>query len=1036
MGNGLAPLKQGAGRRWFRFTSFSRSAVPLVLLVACLAGTFLATVDAVQRERESRRQRFTNRVNLIRQSFTERLHSYELLVRGAGGLMTGSPSATPQQWRAYFEQLDFSQDFRGVHALGYIARVAPDRVEDFVAEVRRSGRGRESYEGFSVWPDTNRESLYVVKYVEPQTRNQPALGYDIGEEPFRRAAAEQARDTGEPTVSRAIRLVQAPEAAGVLLLFPVYEGDAPPATVAERRERLRGWTYAALLLARIAGEASTMGEDIVGMDIYEGTEILPVNLLHSYKATNQLAGITGSNAPLSASTDVPFGGHTWTLHFSADPARLTNSSYSMPRFIGLGGLCISLLTFGIARSLSNSEHRAMSLANRATQQLRLQQRAIASANEGIVILAATEGNPIIYANPAFLKMIGYSQPELLGQETTFLFKGEVDQPELPRLLQALKGGHETRALLRECRKDGTPVWVYLRLSPIRDDSGVPTHFLGILENVTERKQAEEQLAKAERRHQSLVNNLAVGVFRVTPGVRGRFIEVNPALVVMCEADDRGHLLGSCVNDLYADPQCGAAFTEELLKQGVVRAHEIQLKTFKGRLFWGSLSATRVTGDEGRVFFEGSLEDITERKRTEQALRESQERFALAVQGTTDGIWDWNVLTNQVYFSPRWKSMLGYENDEVEDNFYGWERLLHPADRDRAMEVIRAHFEGHTSAFELEHRLRHKDGSYRWILARGVAVRDAEGKPLRMAGSHLDLTDRKRAEEDLRRANMELAESQQSLRSALQDLKASHEELKTTQLQLIQAAKLESVGTLAAGVAHEVKNPLQTILLGLDYLDDDTPVTSEGLRPVLHQMRDAVTRANAIVKELLQFSTVTALEMEPEDLNGLVERALWLINYEADAARIRIVRDLCPGLPPVPLDHGKMEQALINVLLNGIQAMTQGGSLTVSTRLSTALSPHAAPQVTLEIVDTGPGIPEDHLARIFDPFFTTKPRGVGTGLGLPIVKKIAELHHARLQVRTLAGGGAAVTFTFNTETSAGTRVAPEAMGSVALPYAQI
>jgi len=137
------------------------------------------------------------------------------------------------------------------------------------------------------------------------------------------------------------------------------------------------------------------------------------------------------------------------------------------------------------------------------------------------------------------------------------------------------------------------------------------------------------------------------------------------------------------------------------------------------------------------------------KTVEETLRHSEERFELAVRGTDAGIWDWDLRTNATYFSPRWKSMLGYEEGELADDFSEWEARLHPDDREHAHGVIRDYLEGKTARYELEHRLRHKDGSYRWIVARAAKVCDGRGKPYRVVGSHLDITDRKRVEEQLR-----------------------------------------------------------------------------------------------------------------------------------------------------------------------------------------------------------------------------------------------------------------------------------------------
>jgi PAS domain S-box-containing protein len=534
----------------------------------------------------------------------------------------------------------------------------------------------------------------------------------------------------------------------------------------------------------------------------------------------------------------------------------------------------------------------------------------------------------------------------------------------------------------------------------------------------ERKTADENHRHFEAQMQAIVDNSPAAIY--LKDIEGRYVLTNLRFQQLLHLS-REETIGKSQFDLF--PQETAQ---------VLREHDRKvLEALKPMEF----EETLLPKGEPRTFISikfplrdasgaayalcGISTDITERKRAELALRQSEERLALVIQGSRDGIWDWDLRTNEVYYSARWKSMLGYAEDEVEHHFSTWERLVHPADRERALGSIRAYLAGQRATYELEHRLRHKDGSYRWILSRGVALRDAQGQPVRMAGSHVDLTERKQAAEQLERAYAELSQSEAALKAALQKLKSTNEELQTTQLQLIQAAKLESVGTLAAGVAHEVKNPLQTILMGLDYLNNNLSTKNGNTKLVLGDMREAVTRANVIIRELLQLSAATDFKPQPEDLNSLVERSLWLINGEVVAAQINVVRKLDGALPPVKVDRSKMEQVLINLFLNALQSMAQGGVLTVTTRHSRfgadlKLSGPAFTQfkagdlvVMVEVQDTGEGIAEENLARVFDPFFTTKPTGVGTGLGLSVVKKIMDLHGGAVGIRNCPLGGVLV-----------------------------
>jgi PAS domain S-box-containing protein len=458
----------------------------------------------------------------------------------------------------------------------------------------------------------------------------------------------------------------------------------------------------------------------------------------------------------------------------------------------------------------------------------------------------------------------------------------------------------------------------------------------------------------------------------------------------------------------------------ILKGEVPSPLEHRIVHKNGEVRWIRNVAVPRHDPEGRlVSYSGLISDITKRKRAEEALTTERNLLRTLIDNLPDYVYVKDTASRFVINNLAHVRVLGASQPadvlaKTDLDFFPKELALqYRADEEALLRSGRP-------LLNREEAVVDREGNRQWVLTTKVPWKDSQGKIVGLIGLSRDITKRKQSEEELRRAYTELAQNGATLERTLQELKAADEELKASELQLIRAAKLESIGTLAAGVAHEVKNPLQIILMGLDYLDHNLPPNHEGMVLALHDMRDAVMRATTILRGLLELAADAKSEPKPEDLNACVERSLWHLQYELGAARITVVRQLAADLPLVPMDRGKMEQVFINLFINAIHAMSRGGTLTVTTRLvqwSKELASQERPVqqfrtgdtfVVTEVQDTGTGIPEAVLPKIFDPFFTTKPVGHGTGLGLAVVKRIVDLHGGAIGIRNAPPGGVRVT----------------------------
>ncbi len=345
-------------------------------------------------------------------------------------------------------------------------------------------------------------------------------------------------------------------------------------------------------------------------------------------------------------------------------------------------------------------------------------------------------------NQALCRILGYSEQELLSHTFQSITHPEDLRQNLDRI-QALLAGTRVYDVFekRYLRKDGRVVWAQVGVSVIRDEDGTPLHTLAMVQDITERKQTEDALRLAKY----TVDHATEAIYWV--GAGAELLDVNDSACAML-GYTKDEFRRMTVHDLnpYLQADSWPAFWAETRERGRV-SFESCHRAKDGRLIPIDVNVTfiRFNGAECHFAF---VRDITERKSAERALRASEERFHFAIEATNDGMWDRDMRSDEVHYSPQWIRLLGYQAEEVTPSQAFFLALVHPEDLPRAMEIVQAHLDGHTPLQEIEVRLRRKSGDYRWYLNRGkVVARDADGRPLRMVGTITDISERKQSERE-------------------------------------------------------------------------------------------------------------------------------------------------------------------------------------------------------------------------------------------------------------------------------------------------
>ena len=402
-----------------------------------------------------------------------------------------------------------------------------------------------------------------------------------------------------------------------------------------------------------------------------------------------------------------------------------------------------------------------------------------------------------------------------------------------------------------------------------------------------------------------------------------------------------------------------------------------------------------------------ITDIDRREKAEAALRESEERLALAMDAANDGLWDFDVINDQFYASPRYAEILGYGVEELPTDMEGMGKLMHPDDEEMIDNAFEAHLE-HGFPFDLEVRMKRKDGDWCWVHSRGKIVEmDLKGRPKRMVGTIVDICTRKEAEQQLLERTEELERTVVNLRE--------------TQTQLIQSEKMASLGQMVAGLAHELNNPVGAVsasadvaarararLEGIIAAADDLGALRDdpALRRALSALQQSTENLNAagerIADQILglkNFAHLDEAELQQADLIQGLENTLTVIKHEL-GDRIKVVRRY-GELPLVTCYPGELNQVFLNLVTNAAKAINGEGTITITAE-------PAGDDVVIEIADTGVGIPPADLDRIFDVAFTEGEDRVKMGWGLATVRQIVRRHKGDIRVRSEEGEGSAFT----------------------------
>ena len=597
--------------------------------------------------------------------------------------------------------------------------------------------------------------------------------------------------------------------------------------------------------------------------------------------------------------------------------------------------------------------------------------AIESARDVIIIVDVN--GCVVDLNETCVAALGRgTREELVGMNMVDLFRaqagdGPAEALEAQVLTTLREEGYVANIEFDAVAGDGQRIPVEASISLMRDEAGTPLGAFIIVRNVSERKRAEKDIREREKRYrflyeESFAINMVIGMDQTV-------LDVNQSAAEAL-GYSKDELLGRPVVEFLIPEQQKEAISE--IKRGFPQhyetAREYDVYARNGSVHTILLSSGQAPLYDGErlvgILVSGT--DITERRQAQLALLHSEAGLKEAQRIAHVGNWEWNLSTNELVWSEEIYRIFGLTPQEFGATFEAFVDSVHPDDREFVKQSADAALhEG--KPYSIKHRILLPDGSERHVYEEGEVTLD-DGKPVRMAGTVQDITERERAEEALRTL-------------------------------IAQTERMGATVTLAAGVAHELNNPMMGMLNFAQYCLKHTS-GEDRIHPVLRDMERETKRCVDIVKNLLTFSR-TGKEGDEERQRGdvavVIDRVLRLFSHRIERERVTVMKYIDPATPQIWMKMNGIQQVVLNLMNNALDAVSESEKKEVRIELA----PRGA-FVHLSVTDSGSGIAPENLESIFQPFFTTKPAGRGTGLGLSINRTIVQEHGGAMTCESEAG----------------------------------